>query len=107
MMRSMRRGALTGVLIVCWIGLSGLDLLEDLHQPCGHWATGSCAASDPASAKSAGWGALTNNIVESAHRAFESAEASFVDLSASRDAAPGFEFRGYFPRHKLFRVFLI
>jgi hypothetical protein len=102
---AMRR-KLAVLLIVGWVILSCFDVLEDLEFPGG--ATVSGRAHDPSSASStAGWGALANNIVESAYRTAQTYVDVFYSLvlGPDRDAIP--IFRTHFQLHKLYRVFLI
>jgi hypothetical protein len=107
MIRSMRSKFLALGLVFAWLLLSGLDLLEDLDKVPSDGAISSAASTDGPKWKRNGWGALANNIVESAtrlpHAAFESASraAAILDLDA------GFDFRRCFRLHKLYRVFQI
>lgn len=108
MMRAMRRDALASILIICWVALSGLDLLEDLNHLGEHQTVAGSSSSDHVGPKRGGWGTLANNIVESAHRT----GGDIIALLVLADSDGGcesfaFDFRGYFPRHKLYRVFLI
>ena len=105
MVRLMRR-KIAILLIAGWVVLSCFDVLEDLEFPGG--ATVSKLGHGPGSASSvAGWGALANNIVESAHRIVQ----AYVDLVSATVFSPDLhsvpDFRAYFQLHKRYRVFLI
>ena len=103
----MRRSVLAGLLIVCWIILSGMDLLEDLNQFQNHGAVASSSAADRGSSKGGRWGTSANNIVESANRASGAGAAFLFFLGVTGGVFPGLEFHAYFSRQKLYRVFLI
>jgi hypothetical protein len=103
--RLMRR-RLAVLLITGWVILSCFDVLEDLEFPNG--PTLSQLGHDPSGASHvAGWGALANNIVESAHRIIH----DYVDLLSSTVFSPVFQpvsiFRPPFQLHKLYRKLLI
>ena len=100
------RRRLAILLIAGWVILSCFDVLEDLEFPSG--ATLSHFGHDSTSGSSvAGWGALANNIVESAYRSVQ----AYVDLIDSTVFSTDFhsvpDFRAYFQLHKRYRVFLI
>jgi hypothetical protein len=103
---AMCRKVIATLLIAGWIILSGFDVLEDLEFPGG--VAVSRLSHDPSSTPTvAGWGALANNIVESAYRI---QQASFdlvgsTTLTLDLDSVP--DFRAYFQLHKLYHVFLI
>ena len=100
------RRKLAILLIAGWVILSCFDVLEDLEFPAG--ATVSRLSHDPSSASSvAGWGALANNIVESAYRIAQTCVdvVSSCSLRPDLDAVP--DFRAHFQLHKLYHVFLI
>ncbi|MGH7795013.1 MAG: hypothetical protein ACREQ2_08965 [Candidatus Binatia bacterium] len=103
----MRRKVLATLLMFGWILLAGLDLVEDLDEIPGHGVVSNASSPDSLKWKRNGWGALANNIVESATRipqafvAFASLTAVIFDLDVNLD------FRRYFRLHKLYRVFLI
>jgi hypothetical protein len=107
MIRRMRRKVLAAPLIFGWILLSGLDLVEDLQQVPGHGVIANASSPDSFRWKRNGWGALANNIVESATYLTQ----VFVELSSATavifDLDVDFDFRRYFRLHKLYRVFLI
>jgi hypothetical protein len=102
----MCRKVIATLLIAGWVILSGFDVLEDLEF------SGQAAVSrnsqDPNSPSTvAGWGALANNIVESAYRIQQSYfdPVGSTPLTLDLDAVP--DFRAYFQLHKLYHVFLI
>lgn len=106
MIPRMRRSLIAGLLIVGWISLSGLDLLEDFTPFSGPVLEMDRAAHAGTPPRD-GAGAFANNIVESANRAPEAVAA--FHTSDVRTGADGtaVDFRGYFLRHKLYRVYLI
>jgi hypothetical protein len=100
------RRRLAVLLITGWVILSCFDVLEDLEFPSG--PTLSQLGHDPSGASHvAGWGALANNIVESAHRITH----DYVDLLSSTVFSSVLEpvsiFRPPFQLHKLYRKLLI
>jgi hypothetical protein len=106
MIRRMHRNVSAGLLILGWITLSGLDVLEDFKHLHGQLLVSS--ASSPEHVKSRnGWGTLANNIVESATRIAESPMAFARSTATIGGGTTIVDFRGYFLRHKLYRVFLI
>jgi hypothetical protein len=106
MIRRMHRNVVAGLLILGWITLSGFDLLEDFKHLHGQLLVSS--ASSPEHIKSRdGRGTLANNIVESATRIPERTIAPCRSTDTIVDGSPIVDFRGYFLRHKLYRVFLI
>ena len=106
MIRGMHRNVIAGLLILGWITLSGLDLLEDFKHLHGQLLVSS--ASSPEHVKSRDeWGTLANNIVESATHIPESTIAFSRSTVTVGSGSPIIDFRGYFLRHKLYRVFLI
>ena len=102
----MCRKVIATLLIAGWVILSGFDVLEDLEFPGG--VVVSRLSHDPDSTSTvAGWGALANNIVESAHRITH----NYLDLAGSTVFSPDLhsvpDFRAHFPLHKRYHVFLI
>jgi hypothetical protein len=106
MIRRMHRNVIAGLLILGWIALSGLDLLEDFKQLHGQLLLSSASSPEHVKSREA-WGTLVNNIVESATRIPESILAFSRSTAAIGDSSTIVDFRGYFLRHKLYRVFLI
>jgi hypothetical protein len=100
------RRKLAVLLIIGWVILSCFDVLEDLEFPSG--PTLSQLGHGPSEAPHvAGWGALANNIVESAHRITH----NYVDLVSSTVfnsvRHPVSIFRPPFQLHKLYHKLLI
>lgn len=102
----MRRSLIAGLLIVGWITLSGLDLLEDFTSFSGPVLEMDRAA-DAGTPTRDGAGALANNIVESANRAPAAVAAFHASAVLAGAGGTVVDFRGYFLRHKLYRVYLI
>ena len=102
----MRKSLALG-LVFAWLLLSGLDLLEDLDKAPTTGALSNAASADGSKWKRNGWGALANNIVESAtrlpHACLELASPAAAPLQLDVD----FDFRRCSRLHKLYRVFLI
>ena len=95
------------LLIFGWVLLSGLDLVEDLGKVPGHGVMSNASSPDSLKWKRNGWGALANNILESATR-IPQAFVALLSLTARIfDLEVNFDFRRYFRLHKLYRVFLI
>jgi hypothetical protein len=107
MIRCMRSKVVAGLLICGWVLLSGLDLLEDLHEIPSHGVISSAASADPLKWKRNDWGALANNIVESATRLPQAFGGLSGLTAAVIDVEVDLDFRRYFSLHKLYRVFLI
>jgi hypothetical protein len=105
MIRRMRRNVIPGVLILGWITLSGLDLLEDFKDLHGQLLVSSASSPEHAKSQDA-WGTSVNNIVESATRIPEGTMAFSRPTATLGDGSPIVDFRGYFLRHKFYRVFL-
>lgn len=103
----MREKVVAALLIFGWVLLSGLDLIEDFGEVSASGVLSNSASPDSSKLKRHGWGALANNIVESAARLPQTPfdPASPVILRA--DGAADFDFRRCFRLHKLYRVFLI
>jgi hypothetical protein len=107
MIRDMPKGIIAALLICGWVLLSGLDLIEDFDDLSGSGIISNAASPDSLKSNRNGWGALANNIVESATRLPQ----EFVEVSSliavifSLDV--DFDFRRCFRLHKLYRVFLI
>jgi hypothetical protein len=100
------RRRLAVLLITGWVILSCFDVLEDLEFPNG--PTVSQLGHDPGSGSNvAGWGALANNIIESAHRITH----NYVDVLRSNALSPYLApvtiFRAHFQLHKLYHKLLI
>lgn len=107
MIRRMRKKFVATLLIFGWVLLSGLDLVEDLEKVPGHGVVSNASSPDSLKWKRNGWGALANNILESATR-IPQAFVALVSLTAVIfDLDVNFDFRRYFRLHKLYRVFLI
>ena len=103
--RLMRR-RLAVLLITGWVILSCFDVVEDLEFPSG--PTLSQLGHDPTGASHvAGWGALANNIVESAHRIAD----SYIDLLSSTVFSsvpqPVNILRAHLKLHRLYHKLLI
>jgi hypothetical protein len=100
------RRRLAVLLITGWVILSCFDVLEDLEFPEGP-AVSEVGHEPGAASHVAGWGALANNIVESAHRITH----DYVDLLSSTVFSsvlqPVSIFRPPFQLHKLYRKLLI
>lgn len=107
MIRHMRGKFLAIWLVFAWLLLSGLDMLEDLDAIPSDGAVSNAASAGGSKWKRNGWGALANNIVESATR-LPQATPEFTALAAIvADLGADCDFRWCFPLHKLYRVFLI
>ena len=107
MIRRMGKTFVAPLLILGWVLLSGLDLVEDLGKVPGDGVVSNASSPDSLRWKRNGWGALANNILESATRIPQACVAS-LDLTALIFAFDvNFDFRRSFRLHKLYRVFLI
>ena len=106
MIRAMLQKLIAGLLIFGWVTLSGFDLLEDF-KPFSGPVLGADRAADDGRAPRDGWGALANNIVESANRAPEVIAAPHTSSVVIGNVGTAVDFRGFFLRHKLYRVYLI
>ena len=94
------------LVILGWISLSCFDVVEDLDEIPGQAAV-SKSSPNNASAKRGGWGPLANNTVESAIYTEQDYIARLTFIPTIIDSESFLDFHGYFPLHKLHRVFLI
>jgi hypothetical protein len=106
MICAMRRNLIVSLLILGWVALSGLDLLEDLKHLPGQVLVSDASSSDKVKSNR-DWGALANNIVESANRVPETVAALCAPAVLVGGVEAAVDFRGYFRRHKLYQVYLI
>lgn len=102
----MCRRLLSALLIVAWVVLSGLDMLEDIDSP----SKDAVFESETSDSPSPGAGVrpdIVNNIVESAGRIQQPQVVLFSIAALSFAQEAVFDFRRFFPLHKLYRVYLI
>jgi hypothetical protein len=107
MIRGMLKRRLAAFLILGWVLLSGLDLIEDFGEISAAGAVANAASADSLKLKRTWWGALADNMVESATRL----PHAFVELAVLIAVICSFDVATDFRRcsrlHKLLRVFLI
>ena len=102
----MCRKLIATLLIAGWVILSGFDVLEDLEFP-GEVVVSRLSHDPDSTSTVAGWGALANNIVESAYRIQHASFDLVGSATLTLDLASVPDFRAYFPLHKRYHVFLI
>jgi len=102
----MLKRLVAALLIVCWIGLSGFDLVEDLNELHGQAAI-SQSSSGSSVPQRYGCGPLANNIVEFAYHV-ERNNRDLLNPSLIVTQSDWLvDFRRQSQLHKLHRVFLI
>lgn len=106
MIRPMFRRILAALLSICWVSLSGFDVVEDLDD-ISRQTVLSSASPDDSSSSVRRWGPLANNIIESANRIQPDSRTLVSFTASSFNQYQLLDLRRQLQLHKLYCVFLI